>query len=136
MAMGGKSQDAARRAFSSHHRYSNSTGNLTGTHGAPRNLGWLGSRADFKQLAASSRKAAYTVYSYDTPIGWAIEDEETGMFERVIPEEQHSSTTSHHQSLLRSAWADSYHDGTPEGRDGWLTDNTVRNLKAARAEKS
>ncbi len=123
MAMGQAGRDQALRKIANHSGFSNSTGSLRRASGAARNLGWLGSRNDVATLRESARRATYTVYSYDTPIGWAVEDEETGLMECVIPDEKHSTTTSGHQSIVKQAWSGSYHDGTARGRAAWLREH-------------
>lgn len=50
-----------------------------------------------ESLWPSVRNATYVVYSYDTPIGWFLDDE------WVIPDVKYSVTTSRHQSALRNA---------------------------------
>lgn len=123
MAMSQKGLKEATRAFSKHIRYTNSTGSLTAVYGFAHNLGGLEDRPATARLRKSAQLASYTVYSYDTPIGWAIEDKETGLFERVIPDVLHSLVTRTQQNVLRGAWAGSYHDGSPEGREAWLRDH-------------
>lgn len=123
MAMGSESRREAIRAFSNHSQFANSTSSLTAAPGATRDIGWLVGQPHAASLRDSARAASYTVYSYKTPIGWAVEDEETGLFERVIPAVSHSNTTGNHQNILRDAWEGSYHDGTDKGRAAWLADH-------------
>lgn len=123
MAMGQESRRQAISAFDNHREWSLSTGSLRGTTGGKRELGWLSSESNAAELKASLREATYVVYSYDTPIGWALEDENTGLMERVIPAVNHSATTNIHRGALRDAWESSYHDGTAKGREKWLRDH-------------
>jgi hypothetical protein len=118
MAMGQKGAQEASKAFSNHTKFANSTGSLRGVVGAPRDVGRLD-----KTHRESVKLASYVIYSYETPIAWAIEDETTGLFERVMPDESYSPTTDAHQSLVKTAWADSYHDGTEKGRKAWASDH-------------
>jgi hypothetical protein len=119
MAMGQEARRKAISAFDNHRKWELSTGNLRGVPGAGRKLGWLSSEKNAAELEASLREAVYVVYSYDTPIGWALEDETTGLLERVIPRPYHTTTTSIHRGVLIEAWA-SFHDGTAKGRAKWL----------------
>lgn len=119
MAMGREARREAISAFDNHRRWALSTGNLRGVPGNGVDLGWLSSESNAAELKASLREAVYVVYSYDTPIGWALEDEETGLLERVIPQPYHTTTTSIHKGVLKEAWG-SYHDGTAKGRKAWL----------------
>jgi hypothetical protein len=119
MAMGQEARRKAISAFDNHRKWELSTGNLRGVPGAGRDLGWLSSESNAAELKASLHEAVYVVYSYDTPIGWALEDEQTGLLERVIPAVNHSTTTNAHRAVLIEAWG-SYHDGTAKGRKAWL----------------
>lgn len=118
MALGMEARRQAESAFGSLRNWNSSTGNLRGVIGAPHSIGWLNGRADAATLRESARRAMYTVWSYDTPIGWVIDKPEG--FEYVIPTEVHSNTTSAHQGILRVAWSGCYHDGTHAGRAAWL----------------
>jgi hypothetical protein len=58
-----------------------------------------------------ARGAVYVVYSYDTPIAWATEREDSGrdrghpyLFE--VPDIGYSPTTGQHQYAVLEAWAD------------------------------
>lgn len=119
MAMGQEARRKAVSAFDNHRKWELSTGSLKGVPGTGDDLGWLSSESNAAELKASLREAVYVVYSYNTPIGWALEDEETGLLERVIPAASHSNTTGAHQGVLREAW-ESFHDGTAKGRKAWL----------------
>jgi hypothetical protein len=105
MAMGGRSRGEAERAISGCHSFSNSTGSLRGTRGSTRDLGWLEQHKDKILLKELLGRASYVVWSYDTPIGFVVEDE-VGNITRYYVDEQHTMTTSHHQGILRVAWGE------------------------------
>jgi len=51
-----------------------------------------------KRKAAGIEQAVYVVYSYGTPIAWAL-DENTWYIPRIV----YSDTTTHHQGVVRVA---------------------------------
>ena len=105
MAMGQRGQEQARNALRSERPFQSSTGSLRGTQGSTRNLGWLADHPEKMEIRRLLAEATYVVWSYDTPIGWVVEDE-VGNSERYYVDVVHTVTTSHHQSLLRYAWGE------------------------------
>jgi hypothetical protein len=105
MAMGRRGQDEAERAFRCHSRYTNSTGSLTATPGGARELGWLRNHPEADRIKDLLSRAEYVVWSYGTPIGFVCPDDD-GDIQRFYVDAQHTTTTSHHQTLLRTAWGE------------------------------
>lgn len=111
MAMGGRGQREATSAISACRPFSNSTRSLRGTRGPVRNrnnLGWLeyGFPPRYREQARELlSRATYVVWSYDTPIGFVSEDED-GERTAYYIDESHSTTTSHHQTLVRVGFGD------------------------------
>lgn len=105
MAMGRKGRDEAERAIASCRVFTNSTGSFYGLPGSARKLGWLEQHADRARIKELLSRASYVVWSYDTPIGFVTEDE-VGNITKFYVDEQHTTTTSHHQGILRMAWGE------------------------------
>lgn len=105
MAMGRRSRDEAERAIRSRRPFKNSTGSFYGTRGTTRTLGWLESHTDARRIRELLSRATYVVWSYGTPIG-CVSTDESGDEYNFYFDENHSMTTSHHQSNLRVAFSD------------------------------
>lgn len=104
MAMGGRGQREAQAAIASCRPFSNSTGSLRGTRGSTRQLGFLEGKATGRELATVKdllSRAVYVVWSYNTPIGCTDEDGINHYFDY-----SYSTTTSHHQTILRVGFSD------------------------------
>lgn len=104
MALGRRARDEIERALACHSRFQNSTGSFYSTPGGTTKLGWLAGHDRKAELKALLAEATYTVWSYDTPIAFAVETDE-GMTRYVI-EESHSATTSQHMGVVRTAWGE------------------------------
>lgn len=100
MAMGGRGQREAQNAIASCRPFRNSTGSLKGTRGSTRTLGWLESHTEARRIRELLSRAVYVVWSYNTPISWVTEGED-GERTAYYVDEQHSPTTSHHQTIAR-----------------------------------
>lgn len=100
MAMGGKGRRAAENAIASCRPFRNSTGSMKGTRGSTRDLGWLESHADARRIRELLSRAVYVVWSYGTPIAWVSETED-GDRQAYYVDEQHSRTTTNHQSIAQ-----------------------------------
>lgn len=105
MAMGARGQQTAKSAIAACRPFTNSTGSLRGTRGHTDQLGWLRDHREADRIRRLLATATYVVWSYDTPIGFVADDED-GDTEFYYIAERHSSTTAHHQSLLRTAWGE------------------------------
>lgn len=105
MAMGARGQQTAKSAIAACRPFTNSTGSLRGTRGHTSQLGWLSGHREADRIRRLLATATYVVWSYDTPIGFIAADED-GDTEFYYIAERHSSTTAHHQSLLRQAWGE------------------------------
>lgn len=117
MAMGGDGQRKAKMAISNHMPFRNSTGSLSGTQGGTRQLGWLSSHPAREKLLKLLQRASYVVWSYDTPIGFVVPDDPESPdgwpYVQYVIEETYSTTTSHHQTLVRVGF-DRYDDPAVE----------------------
>lgn len=100
MAMGGRGQREAQNAIASCRPFRNSTGSLKGTRGSTRTLGWLESHTEARRIRELLSRAVYVVWSYNTPISWVTEGED-GERTAYYVDEQHSPTTSHHQTIAQ-----------------------------------
>lgn len=100
MAMGRRGRAEAEYAISSCRPFRNSTGSFHGTRGSTRHLGWLSSHTDARRLQELLSRAVYVVWSYNTPIAFVTEDED-GDRTAYYVDEDHSPTTSNHQSIAR-----------------------------------
>jgi hypothetical protein len=105
MAMGRRGRDAAERAIACSRPFTNSTGSLTGSRGSTRDLGHLNSHRDRDRIKELLGRATYVVWSYATPIGFEVENDE-GTITRYYVDEPHSATTSNHQAILRVSWGE------------------------------
>lgn len=124
MGMGGKAQREIPRAIANCQPFRNSTGSMRGTRGSTRDLGWLSSHRDHAKIKELLSRASYVVWSYDTPIGCVTEDE-TGNITKVYFDDSHSTTTSHHQSLLRMGFS----DFKTIGEGPWTRNNRPRRAR-------
>ncbi len=77
--------------------FSNSNGSFRGEQGKATSTGQL--PAEWAALYHSS-VVTYTVFSYNTPIAWAV-----GYAAWVVPPVSYSATTSGHQGKLKAALA-------------------------------
>lgn len=81
-------------------------GNLSGRVVECRTLyqtGQLPTDLAYEMKQANNLNALYVVYSYQTPIGWCVIDNQTQRPSKwTIPDTTYSVTTTHHQSLLRT----------------------------------
>lgn len=85
-----------RRDFDTH-------GAMWGVTAAPGGTGYL--PAEYAaSLKGLRHRVTYTVYSYDTPIAWYVQD--AGW---VVPDVRYSVTTGRHQSAVRMATHDEQH---------------------------
>lgn len=100
MAMGGRSRREAENAIGSCRPFKNSTGSFYGTRGSTRDLGWLSSHTEARRIRELLSRAAYVVWSYNTPIAFVSETED-GERTAYYVDEAHSMTTSHHQTIAR-----------------------------------
>lgn len=126
MAMGRRTRDEAERAIRSCRPFRNSTGSMRGTRGSTQNLGWLSSHREANRIKELLGRATYVVWSYDTPIGCVIENDD-GNITKVYFDESHTVTTSHHQGILRVAFSDFETVGTgPWSRSHGRGDGPVR----------
>lgn len=114
MAMGRRGRAEAEYAISSCRPFRNSTGSFHGSRGSTRTLGWLSSHTDARRIQELLSRAVYVVWSYDTPIAFVSEDED-GDRTAYYVDEDHSPTTSNHQSIARMGMGEYETIGT-EGR--------------------
>lgn len=105
MAMGSKGQRQAEAAIRSNRPFKNSTGSFSGTRGSARDLGWLRNHPEAARIRELLGRATYIVWSHGTPLGCVAEDE-GGDPTNYYFDESFSTTTSHHQSILRYAFSD------------------------------
>jgi hypothetical protein len=79
-------------------------GNLSAKYVEARTLDSSGRMpADYAERLKmdNNLNAVFVVYSYQTPIGWCVIDNQTqNPLEWVIPDVTYSVSTTHHQSLL------------------------------------
>jgi hypothetical protein len=126
MAMGRRTRDEAERAIRNCRPFQNSTGSMWGTRGSTRGLGWLSNHREANQIKELLSRATYVVWSYSTPIGCVTEDDD-GNITKFYFDEYHTTTTSHHQGVLRVAFSDFETVGTgPWSRSHGRGDGPVR----------
>lgn len=126
MAMGRRTRDEAERAIRNCRPFQNSTRSMRGTRGSTRDLGWLSNHREANRIKELLSRATYVVWSYDTPIGCVTEDDD-GNITKVYFDESHTTTTSHHQGILRVAFSDFETVGTgPWSRSHGRGDGPVR----------
>lgn len=77
-----------------------------------------------RKYHASAREAVYVVYSYGTPIAWAVEVQHgENPYTYVVPDVGYSPTTGQHQDACLEAWEaalrrqGTYRRGPARGRD-------------------
>lgn len=89
--------------------FSNAGGTFTGRRQIVDDVTFGELAGELCGLIMASLSIKYVVYSYSTPIAWALDDNTW-----VMPKDKYSVTTSKHQGLVRYAIARSDHRAVKE----------------------